>query len=520
MAGPLEHPPAPPAGGTRGDLPLGRRELLATTFAAAVVAAGAAAGCGSGGGTAAPRATATTREPLPSSDEMMSWIRQIVARGDRRPGYPADSWTQDFIATRLREFGLTNVRTEPVAVTRWEPLRYTLTATPAGGPARELDCFPLPYAPPADAIEVELAGFDAASPAAVAGRAALVDSQVLALPATLPATLGSAPKDLGRRVFDPGRTFSGETHILPLAGTSDAVTDQAAAAGAVAFVGSVLGYPGDGHRYYFPYNGRATKIPGVWISGSDGRWLRGRLAAGPVRVRLDVATATAPARSDNVLADLPGPPGDDELVMVGSHHDGPWASAVEDGSGIAMVLAQAWYWSRLPAADRPHPMRFILQGGHFCGGAGLIDYTTRHRAELDKVVLEVHLEHAARDVAEKEGRLAPTGRNVPRWFYTSRIPSLESAVYDALAAERLGRSMLLAPDAFGPLPLSDGAYYHQAGVPIVNLLSAPWYLFDEADTIDKVDQDSLVPITRTVSRILAATRGVTAAEMRAGRVTT
>jgi hypothetical protein len=506
----------PPAGGGWLDRRLGRRAFLGGAITAAAGVAGLA-GCGSGA--AAPALRTAGAPALPDAETMVGWIGQVVARGVRRPGYPADGWVQEFVAARFRDFGLVDVHTEPVPVTRWEPQRFSLVATPRGGPPKQLSCFPLPYAPPADGLDIELAPFDAASPSGVAGRAALVGSRVLTLPPALPAGLGSAPKDLSRRVYDPDGTFTGATQVLPLAGTSDDVTGPVAAAGAVAFIGSLVEYPGDGHRYYFPYNGRATAIPGVWISGSDGTWLGSQLARGPVRVRLDVATATAPARSDNLVGDLPGPPGDDELVLIGSHHDGPWASAVEDGSGIAMVLAQAAYWARVPAADRPHRLRFLLQGGHFDGGAGLAAYLRDHRAELDRIVLEIHLEHAAREVADRGGRLEATGRCVPRWFYTSRIPALENTVYDALVAERLSRSMLLAPDAFGPAPLSDGASYPLAGVPVVQFLSAPWYLFDERDTLDKVDRDSLLPIGRAVVRIIESTRGVTAARLRAGKAT-
>ncbi|WP_238429956.1 M28 family metallopeptidase [Frankia nepalensis] len=499
---------------------LGRREFLGGTLAAAAaVTTGGLAGCGSGGATPAPAATPTAKAALPDTDTMMDWVEQVVARGVRRPGYAADQWAQEFVTAKFREFGLTDVHAEPVTVTRWEPLRYSLVATPAGEAPVELECFPLPFAVPADGLEVPLARFDEADLAAVAGRAALVDAKIIGLPPALPAEFGSAPKDGTPRVYDPDGTFTGETHLVPLVAGSEGLIDKVVEARGAAFIGALHDYPGDGCRYYFPYHGRTTDIPGVWIKGSDGRWLSERLARGPVQVRLDVATSSAPARSDNIVGDLPGPPGDDELVLVGSHHDGPWASAVEDGTGIAMVLAQAAYWAGVPAAERPHRMRFILQGGHMCGGAGLIDYVDRHRAELDKVVLEVHLEHAARDVAARDGRLAPTGRPTPRWFFTSTIPTLEKSVYDAIEAERLGRSMLLAPNAFGDMPMSDGAHYHTAGVPVVQFLAAPWYLFDEADTLDKVDPDSLLPIGRAAARIIESTRGVTAAQLRAGLVT-
>jgi hypothetical protein len=91
-------------------------------------------------------------------------------------------------------------------------------------------------------------------------------------------------------------------------------------------------------------------------------------------------------------------------------------------------------------------------------------------------------------------------------------------VKTALTTEKVHRSMLLAPDAIGAQPPTDGAFYHSEGVPIVQHMAAPWYLFDEADTLDKVDVDGLVPLTRATIRILNATRGTSAAAMRAGMV--
>ncbi|HEX6569798.1 MAG TPA: hypothetical protein VF015_11555, partial [Acidimicrobiales bacterium] len=139
------------------------------------------------------------------------------------------------------------------------------------------------------------------------------------------------------------------------------------------------------------------------------------------------------------------------------------------------------------------------------------------------VVLEVHLEHAALEFADpadgpaaSPDELAPTGRATPRWWFTSRNPDLEAAVLDALAAERLDRSMLVAPDAFGEQPPTDGAHYHTEGVPIVQFLAAPFYLFDAMDTLDKIDREHLVALTRAAIRIVASTRGVSAADMRAG----
>jgi hypothetical protein len=52
----------------------------------------------------------------------------------------------------------------------------------------------------------------------------------------------------------------------------------------------------------------------------------------------------------------------------------------------------------------------------------------------------------------------------------------------------------------------------------MNLLTAPFYLFDAMDTLDKIDRANLVPLTRATIRIVESARGVTAAKMRAAVV--
>jgi hypothetical protein len=163
---------------------------------------------------------------------------------------------------------------------------------------------------------------------------------------------------------------------------------------------------------------------------------------------------------------------------------------------------------------------FLLQGGHMSGGAGLHTYIEEHRDELEQVVLEVHLEHAALEYVEEGGELVPNGLPVPRWWFTSRIPRLEEAVAAAFADHDLKRSMLAAPNAFGDQPPTDGGFYHNEGVPIVNFLTAPFYLFDSMDTLDKIDREGLVPLTRATIQIVESTAGVSAGQMREGQAAT
>ena len=75
---------------------------------------------------------------------------------------------------------------------------------------------------------------------------------------------------------------------------------------------------------------------------------------------------------------------------------------------------------------------------------------------------------------------------------------------------------MLRPDVFGPRPTTDGSEFYVAGVPIVNYLTAPFYLFDSMDTMDKIHRPSLAPVTRAAILIVESTAGISAAAMRAG----
>lgn len=438
---------------------------------------------------------------------MYSWVEDVFGHGIRRPGYPADRWAEEWAQQQFRALGLENVRAEPVEMLCWEPRSASLLVTSEADPARRLDvpCFPLPFSSPTAGTEGVLAAFDGGAPEGVRGAISLCEVALADLP-------HAAMKRLTAWSYDPDGTFNNSSQRLPFGGRVQSVMEPSIEAGALAFVGALSNYPGDSYHYYVPYDGERRSVPGVWISGTSGTAVRELLASGPAYARVQVDAACTGVVCHNIVGELPG--ANDETVIIGSHHDGPWASAVEDASGIALVLAQAAYWSRVPRAERPHRLVFLLNSGHMAGGAGQAAFVNTHRAELDRCVLEVHLEHAANEFAEIDGTLRATGQPEVRWWFTSRIGRLEDAVRAAIQAEDLRRSYIVPPTIFGEKPTTDGADFHLAGVPLVQFLTAPFYLFDAMDTLDKVHRPSLLPISRAAIRIIESTAMVTAAAMR------
>ena len=443
---------------------------------------------------------------LPTARRMMSWIREIVGRGIRRPGYAADRWVERWAADRFEEFGLDDVELEEVDITRWDPGPATLVVEPGN---HRFKGFPAPYTT-ADTVEAELASLTDETPAgSLAGKIGVYEFSPLVLP-------GSAQKGLGTASYDPDGALESVRQILPFNGGFNNVLDPALTAEADGFVGLLTGFPWNTRDYYVPYDGEDRDITAAWLSGDDGRRLLELMTAGATRARVEVEAERSDVVTHNVVGTLPG--ASDEWVIVASHHDGPWASAVEDGSGISLVLAQAAYWSEVPAARRPHNMLFLLSGAHMFGGAGTAGFVETREDFVDHVVLEVHLEHAARQCVGEDGRLVPTEDPEVRWWFTSQNPALEATVQAALAAQDLRRSVVYRPDVFFETPPTDGAAFHAAGVPVVHFLTAPMYLFDKRDTIDKIHEASLEPLSRAAIRIIEATQGVSASAMRAGIV--
>ncbi len=452
---------------------------------------------------------------------LLNWIGRIHAQGIRRPGYPADRWAEQFCRQQLVDFGLEQVRLEPVELPFWQPRTASLHVE-ADGERFEIPCFALPFSARTAGVSAELVAFDPERPEVVRGKASLYEVTLLRVPPTFTVQrrvleahesrqAPPAARQAGFR-YDPRGTLDTGVQVLPFGREIQQVMEPSMAAGALAFIGVLCGYPGGGREYYVPYDGICRTIPGVWIGERDGRRLRALLDHTTAHIGLRVDAVCSRTTSHNVVGELPG--ADEEWVVIGTHHDGPWSSAVEDASGMALVLAQAAYWARVPRAARPHRLVFLINAGHMAGGAGVRAFIGRHRTDLARIVLEVHLEHAAREVVEREGALVPSGEPEPRWWFTSRIAGLEAAVWHAIESEGLERSLLMTPDALAPFPTTDGGPFHLEQVPLVNFLSAPFYLFDAMDNLDKIHAASLVPVTRAVIRIIESTRSVSAAAMR------
>ncbi|GAA2773150.1 hypothetical protein [Nonomuraea dietziae] len=433
---------------------------------------------------------------VPSAAQMMEWIETVVAEGVRRPGYPADDRVAKWAAGLFADFGLREVRLPPVELEAWHPVGATLRAHLDTDPATivEVAAFALPYTMEKARVTAPLAR--APEPGAIVVKEC---------------ALGRLPQALLREAatsfYDPEGVFDHLEQILPMDLDAMAVLGAAIEAGAAGFVGAFTGMPWESRDHYVPYDAVRRPVPAVWLSRDDSRRLLALMSEGPCTATLSVEAEVRPAVSHNVTGVLPGR--SDQWAIIGSHHDAPWASAVEDASGVALVLAAARYWSQVPRERRPHKPAVPAHGGAH-GPRGRHQGLHRRQQGPPRQGRAPAPPGARRPaVRDRRRRSGADRRSEPRWWFTTQDPRLEKLVHDTLVAEDLRRSFVVRPDIFDPMPLTDGAFFFPEKVPLVHFLAAPMYLFDSADTLDKVDQAALEPLTRAAIRIVLGTDGWT-----------
>ena len=220
-------------------------------------------------------------------------------------------------------------------------------------------------------------------------------------------------------------------------------------------------------------------IPAVALATEDADAIHRRLAAGPVRVRLQLGCRTEPdVDSANVVGEIRGREKPGELVLLGAHLDS-WdlaAGAQDDGTGVAMVLEAA----RLIARMRPGPrrtVRFVLFMNEENGGAGSRAYAEAHASELHVAALE-----------------SDAGAGRPLWVYVRGGEGAESFLGPLLRP--------LSAVGMDPVPRLGklfGVDLHplarKRGLPTVHLWQDPTHYFDvhhsAADTLEKIDPVAL-----------------------------
>ncbi|MFO8058855.1 MAG: M28 family peptidase [bacterium] len=449
---------------------------------------------------------------VPDSETIFSWIKGICQWPHRRPGTEEDHAAEKWVRDRFQEIGLQNITMDPVPVTVWDAKNWSLKAggqtipsffvVNTGFTGPEGVTAPLVYVGEGTPADFEEKG--------VKGKIVVADLPFPYLPSglllkylnaayTVSDPHGSINLGSGQYLNFVRPNFLGGTTV----GTAppNDVYWNSVKNGAAGICLILKDQPGGTNSHYGPYDGIMKPMPGLWIGKYEGEKLREMAIAGE-QATLNLTGIKQPGVMHNVWGVLPGQ--SDEVILVTSHHDAPFKGAVEDGAGVAQVLAQAWAWSRVPKEQRQKTMVFVVDGGHFYDSKGGHFFARNHPDIMDRTRILITLEHLAAKEVEESGRgYKETGNLALTVMFTSPQEDVVAAVMKSLERKPAAATASIPADFFGPAPTSDASgYVLEAGVPVISWIGCPYYLLDEHDTLEAVlttSSTSTTPWTRSRS---------------------
>lgn len=465
-------------------------------------------------GDACARTQAPASTGVPSTQRIFGWIEDLVGLGYRRTGTVAGYAAAAYVKCQLESLGIDEVFYETATTWQWTADEASVEVD--GSP---IDAFPsahsfvTPDAPsrfatPAGGLNAELVDVGLGTPVEIAaadlqGKIAVFDLKFLLPPAGLAA--------LTEFLWDPEASIAQPSLITgnPYITNYDTVLAEVMEAGAVGFIGVLADYFNSNQYYNEYYRRLQVTIPGYWVAPGEGAHLRQLMSEQPgLTASLVMRGERREVEARSVVGILHG--ASDETIMVQSHHDAAFDGAVEDGSGVAAVLAQAQYFASQPVESRARTLMFVTMDSHFTGYQGHMALVDKYIIDPDSpydVVANVTLEHIGKQgVIDADGELEIQDQHEIRGVFENVGPTLKAQIVQSVVDHDLRRLAVLNGQALCAtvgIP-TDASFVCLNGVPTVSLIAGPNYLYDIADTLDKVDQSQLVPVTEAFIEIIEA----------------
>jgi Zn-dependent M28 family amino/carboxypeptidase len=398
-----------------------------------------------------------------SSDLAWELLASLTSEvGPRMAGSDADGLAVKWAVDKMHSLGFDRVWTEPVRFPRWlrnhesalvlSPFAQGLAVTALGGsPATggPLEGVVVPFG--------TLEELESANEADVRGKIVFLSQRM--------------------KKTREGSGY-GETVVIRSRGPY-----VAARKGALALLIRSVGTDSDRmpHTGMMSGSEQGEPVPSAALSNPDADNLLLMLGHGePVRVQLDLDVGfDGEATSYNVVGEFDGSQDLERRVLLGAHLDSwdPGTGAIDDGAGVAIVLAAARLAADLPQRPR-HGTRVVLYANEEQGVYGGKAYAQQHAKDLGQFLI---------------GAESDLGADRIYRFRTRVLPQAEPVI--ASLASHLGR---LGIEYDAGEPANGGADVGQlrkAGMPVIDLNQDASRYFDlhhtANDTLDKVNPDSL-----------------------------
>ncbi len=459
------------------------------------------------------------RAEVPNSVQIQKDLEAICKVPHRRIGTEYAHEIEDFLVNKCKELGLESVKKEPVDVINWSAKNWKLTITTeseeievpsfymlnSGFTAEDGITAPLVYVETGE--EKDFKKND------VRDKIVVADIECPSLP------LGKLLK-LTKLFYlsDPSKSIDATTELIltfvlanlppqALGGKrrEDSVYWRAYDRGALGLVLILRDYPSNINSHWGPYDGVMKPIPALFVGKYDGMKVREILRDGGAQSTLVLEGSQEPSVAHNIWGILPG--NSEEMIMISTHHDSAFKGASEDGTGVAMVLAQLRAWSKVPKEKRPRTLLFCLTVGHLYGGIGAESFAIKYKDTLLKnVLVDLNLEHlCAKEVEEDpishDFRLT-NNLSIGALFIT-RNEHLVAPVIKACRDYDIERMMLIPDNFFATPPIGEAGHFAmKADLNVIHWIRSPYYLLTSEDTLDKIDMDKLHSTAQCISDLI------------------
>lgn len=453
---------------------------------------------------------------LPDKDTIFGYAEDLYNMGVRLPGTEAGKKAQSYVAEKFSQFGLKDVEIIPSKTKLYTCDDYSLSIN-----GENIDCCYINYSGSDGSygtfdtgnLEAELVYVGEKTDANVDVKGKIVVADVGFT--SLPYLIGDL---IGYLKYDTNNTF-GLTGTKDVVYLGDSFTDgyfNYMEKGAVGYVGILTDYY-DTAEYLsedYTYYGNMT-VPGVWVSNNDGQKIKELVKNNDsVSATLSLSGSLKEVDAGAVTGYVKGQI--DETIMVQCHYDSITNGAVEDASGMACMLAMARMYSQIPKDKLEKSILFIATDTHFS------DYDT-HDAVVEKlfgkdsnIIANLCIEHICEEYEiGDDGTISDTGNIDPRVVFVNGSKKLIKITNEEFVRHNMDRTLVLPADLLGDSLCTDADEFYQEGVPLVNLISSPIYLYSSDDTMDKIPKEQLVPTCETMSDILWRLMECSADELKA-----
>jgi hypothetical protein len=308
----------------------------------------------------------------------------------RIPGTQYDRMTQDWVMARFKTLGLADVRRQEIALKPlWYPTAWTAEFTADGRTTALKSVFPITESP-------ATTGSGIVAPVVWVG-------------------LGTAADFKGRDVT--GKTVliysmptpGGRDHSADWSGAVRRANDEGAA-----IILVEMGFPGNAQSE--PEGAVGATAPTVTIAPDEANLIRDQLDEGrAVSFHLRLATEQRSGlKTGNVWGVLPGV--SDQQILIMAHTDAFFEGAMDNASGLAMMLDIARHYAAVPQAQRPRTLVFLTTPDHHHGSEGI--HWVRDNYDWSKVTLIVNAEHPSQTLLYSldAGIMTANEVSARRWF--------------------------------------------------------------------------------------------------------